>query len=117
MLHVHQISKSMQQSLLKSGLNSTLCNLIKFSVFTTNQFNGEHENNKIDHFQKIADKIQNENNKPESAEETAMLVNDDSKLQPQWVSLERRVLNRKSNIKMPSGRHNLFKSAWDHENV
>ena len=44
-------------------------------------------------------------------------ISEDINLQSQWASLEKRLLSRKPKVNKPAGRHNLNKSAWDHEHV
>ena len=48
-----------------------------------------------------------------------MVIDDDEKLQPQWKSLETRILMRKTNKvgEAPRGRGKRHGSAWDANNV
>ena len=114
MLYVYQIAKNFQQSLVKRCINRTRQDIMKFSTDSINLSNG---NTTTHNLKKNVDGMPNKDKMSELAEITMNPVDTEDKLQPQWVSLERRMLNRKPNKKLPSGRHNLNKSAWDHEHV
>lgn len=115
MLYVNQIAKKIQQSLLKSCINRKRHDVMKFSTDSMNISNG---NTTTHYVKKNIDGVASKDSMSEfAAEVTVNPVDTEDKLQPQWVSLERRMLNRKPNKTMPSGRHNLNKSAWDHEHV
>ena len=109
-------AKTMQRSLLKSCINRRLCE--RRIGFSSDTIDLSAENNAIDNLNKSVNGMPN-NKHSISASSVSTLhpVDVDNKLQPQWVSLERRMINRKPNNKKPTGRHNLNKSAWDHEHV
>jgi hypothetical protein len=95
-------------------------NTNKLILISRKQFSSANNKNVVDNDVKL-NKYQTDSKhhdkQTKDLDSDVETIVDDSNLQSQWASLEKRVLNRKPNTKKPSGRHNLHKSAWDHEHV